>query len=85
MEAASLRFSIYLIAEGLQAHRDSTGSLPATLKEIGLDDEGIEYLSDGSTYRLVAVADSTSIVYQEGSKRVHYASAYKVLEGGAVQ
>jgi myo-inositol-hexaphosphate 3-phosphohydrolase len=85
MEKASVRFSIYLIAEGLQAYRDSTGTLPATLREADLDEEGIEYVTNGSTYRLVALDGSNSIVYVEGDSPKRYGTAFNVLEGGAVR
>jgi hypothetical protein len=85
MEEASLRFSIYLISEGLQAYRDSTGVLPATLKEAHLDDEGIEYRTDGSTYRLIVMEGSHSIVYTEGDAPDRFGAAFHVLEDGAVR
>jgi hypothetical protein len=85
MNEASRRFSIYLIAEGLRAYRDSTGTLPATLEQAGLDEEDIEYVTDGTSYRLVAVGDSTSLVYVEGADPARYGSAFKVLEGSAVR
>jgi hypothetical protein len=85
MEVASVRFSIYLITEGLRAYRDSTGVLPATLEEAGLDEEGIEYITNGTTYRLVAVEGSNSIVYAEGNSSDRYGAAFNVLEGSAVR
>ncbi|MFH1755790.1 MAG: hypothetical protein ABIA59_08825 [Candidatus Latescibacterota bacterium] len=85
MEEASLRFSIYLITEGLHAYRDSTGTLPATLAEAHLDEEGIEYRSNGSTYRLVVTEGSRSMVYVEGDALDRYGAAFTILEGGAVR
>jgi hypothetical protein len=85
MEKASLRFSIYLIAEGLRVYHDSTGTFPATLEEAGLDEERLEYITDGQTYRLIAVEDGSSIVYMEGNSTDRYRAAFNVLEGGAEQ
>jgi hypothetical protein len=85
LEEASSRFSIYLIAEGLQAYRDSTGALPATLEEAGLDETGIAYRTDGSTYRLVVTEGSRSMVYVEGEEQDHFGAAFHILEGGAVR
>jgi len=85
MEKASARFSIFLIAQELRAHFDSTGSFPATLEELDLDEEGIEYLTNGTTFRLVVVEGSNSIVYAEGEDSEIFRSSFKVLEEGAVQ
>lgn len=85
MKEASARFSIYLVAEGLQAYKDSTGTFPATLEQAGLDEEGIQYVTDGSSYRLIAVQGSTSLVYVEGTRLDRYEAAFKVLEGSAVR
>jgi hypothetical protein len=85
LEEASRRFSIYLIAEGIQAFRDSTGTLPATLEDIGLDEEGIAYRTNGQTYRIISLEGTKSIIYVEGDDPNHFATAFTVLESGAVQ
>ncbi len=85
MEEASRRFSVYLIAEGIQAYRDSTGALPATLGKIGLDEEGIAYRTDGSTYRLVTLEGPYSIVFVDGENTDQLKSAFAVLERGALR
>jgi hypothetical protein len=85
METASARFSIFLIAQDLRAHFDSTGAFPATLEDLDLDEEGIEYVTNGSTFRLVVVEGSNSIVYTEGKDSDLFRSSFKVLEEGAVQ
>jgi hypothetical protein len=82
---ASSRFDIYIIAQGLQEYRDSTGAFPATLEEADLDEEGIEYVTSGASYRLIAVEDSTSLVYTEGADLSRIEAAFKVLEGSAVR
>ncbi len=85
MESASARFSIFLIAQELRVHFDSKGTFPATLEKLDLDEEGIAYLTNGSTFSLVAVEGSNSIVYVEGEDSEMFRSSFRVLEEGAVQ
>lgn len=82
---ASSRFDIYLVAQGLQAYRDALGTFPATLEEAGLDQEGIEYVTNGTSYRLIAVQDSTSLVFTEGTNLDRLQAAFEVLEGSAAR
>lgn len=85
MEEASRRFSIYLIAEGIHAYRDSTSTLPATLEEIGLDEAGIAYKTNGATYRLITLDGTYSTVFVEGDNTDQLKKAYAVLEESAVR
>ncbi len=53
-EEAGLNFTIYLVAEGIEAYRGSSGALPENLVVLGLDDDGVDYVTVDSGYLLTA-------------------------------
>lgn len=81
-EAASVRFSIYLIAKGLDAYRRTEGRLPRRLEEVGLDVDGISYVVSDSAYVLTGVVGDDSIVYRSPDDLSRFGAALRVLRAG---
>ncbi|MFQ6045450.1 MAG: hypothetical protein ACE5PT_03695 [Gemmatimonadales bacterium] len=81
-EIASMRFTVYLIARGLEAHRRTEGRLPRNLEEAGLDVEGISYAVSDSTYVLTGVVGEDSVVYRSGDDLSSFGAALRILRAG---
>lgn len=80
---AALRFRIYLAAEAVRTFKDSAGTLPADIKDIGLDrDEGLVYAPLDTTYIITGVADEVRLTYRGDQDLGPFAAAYDVLVGG---
>ena len=79
-EASSAQFTMYLIAMSLEAHLDSTGTLPLTLEELNLDEEGVEYSRQGGGYELDAETPAGRIVYRSGDDPAGLARVIHQLE-----
>lgn len=82
-EEAGLNFTIYLVAEGIEAYRGSSGALPENLVVLGLDDEGVDYVVRDSGYVLVATQDTVRVTYRSGDDLTAFANAYELLVGEA--
>jgi hypothetical protein len=80
-EHASAMLTVYLVAQGVEAFRDSTGFLPADLESLDLDEEGLEYTVQGQSYSLQYALDGVSASYRAGESFAPFASAIDVLEG----
>jgi hypothetical protein len=65
-ERASARFHVYLTAVAIDDHRAETGSLPASLNEIGLGDDGVRYSLAGQGYILTAATEAGPVSYRAG-------------------
>jgi hypothetical protein len=55
--------AVYVAAEALFQHQDSTGTLPRSLRAIGLEDVPVRYEPDGREFLLTARARGRSISY----------------------
>jgi hypothetical protein len=80
-EHASAMLTVYLVAQGVEAFRDSTGFLPASLESLDLDEEGLEYTVRGQSYTLGYALDGVSASYRAGEGFAPFVSAIEVLEG----
>jgi len=74
-EAVAARGLIYLIVQGLDDYRDSTGILPPSLEAVGLDEQGIEYRASDTAYILTANVTGGALVYQAGQDHGAYRAA----------
>ena len=80
---AALRFRIYLAAEAVLAFKVSAGTLPADIKDIGLDhDEGLVYAPLDTTYIITGVAGEVRLTYRGDQDLGPFAVAYEELVGG---
>lgn len=78
----ALRFRVYLAAEAVLAYRDSAGTLPMDIKDIGLDkDEGLVYAPLDTTYIITGVAGEIRVTYRGDQDLAPFAAAYDVLVG----
>jgi hypothetical protein len=75
----SLRGTIYTAALAVDAERAATGSYPATLEDIGMDEEGLSYQSDSNGYRLTATDEGVEVVYRSGEDLQPYRAAFNAL------
>lgn len=79
---AGLRFRMYLAAEAVRAYRDSAKVLPATLADLGLDeDEGLVYAPSGDTFIITGVDGSVRLTYRGDQDPAPFAAAYDVFAG----
>ena len=76
---ASLRFRIYLAAQGVKAFRDSAGYLPPDLPTIGIFEDRIAYVPDGTLYAIVGSEGGLQLTYRSGEDLQPYAAAYQRL------
>lgn len=79
---ASTRFRIYLLAQDIEAYRDSTGRLPVGLDVLGQGQDGVTYVTEGSAYYLTAFVGTERIRYRSGDDLAPFASAYELLLPG---
>ena len=77
--AASLRFKIYLAVQGIHAYRDSAGTLPRSLQQIHMADDGLAYVRSDTSYVIVGTAGDTHVTYRKGDDLKPYASASQSL------
>jgi hypothetical protein len=76
---ASVRFSIYLTAQELNAYQDSVGSLPPSLTVVGMEDDGIVYSRGETGYVLTARVGDRVLQYRQGDSWASFAAAYDLL------
>jgi hypothetical protein len=79
---ASVRYRIYLATRVVEAYRDSAGRFPATLKIVGIDDDGLVYVPSTSTYTILAESGGRRIAYRLGDDLTPFAAAYGALARG---
>jgi hypothetical protein len=81
-EDANARFTIFLVAEAVHAYRDSTGTLPASLLQLGVDQDNCIYWTDGDVYTLTMILGDREITYQGGESLLPFATAFdRVIPG----
>ena len=80
-ELAFGRFAIFLAAVAVEAYRDSTGTLPASLSALGVDEQGLSYRSDGMTYALTVELAGEILSYSDGEDLTPYGEAFDELRG----
>ena len=76
---ASLEFTLYATVAGLEAHRERTGSLPATLEEAGLDHPSLRYEVGPNGYRIDASDGTHALTFNEGDDLEPFASGAETL------
>ena len=76
---ASLRFKIYLAVQGIRAFRDSAGTLPQSLAQIHMADDGLAYVRADTSYVIVGTAGDTHVTYRHGDDITPYAGAAQAL------
>jgi hypothetical protein len=84
-EAASAGLTVYLVAQGLEAYRDSTGFLPTDLESLDLDEEGLRYTVQDPGYVLQYQEEGLTVSYRSGESLTPLIAAYDVLERGGGQ
>lgn len=77
--AASLRFKVYIAVQGVRAFRDSAGTLPVSLQQIRMADEGLAYVRSDTTYVIVGSAGAVHITYRSGDDLKPYGGAAHTL------
>jgi hypothetical protein len=75
-ERSAARFYVYLTANAVDAHEARTGSLPASLAEIGLGDDGVDYSIAGRTYVLSASTRAGPVSYRAGDDLQPFANEW---------
>jgi hypothetical protein len=78
--AASLRFKIYIAVQGIRAFRDSAGTLPQSLQQIRMADEGLAYVRSDTTYVIVGSAGAVHLTYRSIDDLTPYRGAAHALE-----
>jgi hypothetical protein len=81
-ELATARFTLYLVAQELEAHRREHGALPATLDAINADEERITYARRGPEYTLTAQVAGQTLTYRSGADPLPFWSAAEELPQG---
>ncbi len=83
-EAAATRFSIYLVAQEIEAYRREHGVLPPSLEEINADIEGVTFAPVDTGYVLSGTVAGETITYRSGADLTPFWTAYDALpQGGA--
>jgi len=78
-QEAAASLSIYLTVHELQLHKDSTGTFPATLAELALDDENLQYIRSGDGYSLTATWNGGVVAFRSGDDLTPFAEALDVF------
>jgi hypothetical protein len=81
-EAAATRFSIYLVAQEIEAYRREHGVLPPSLEDFNADIEGITFTPVDTGYVLSGTVAGETITYRSGSDLTPFWSAYDALPQG---
>lgn len=81
-EQASAALTVYLVAQGIEAYRDSTGSLPVDLESLDLDEEGLTYSVQDAGYVLQYDEDGVVVSYRSGESYAPLIASYEMLEAG---
>ena len=75
------RLTVILTAQAVENYRDSTGTYPANLEMIGMDDDGLEYATDAGSYSLRLVLPTDTVTYRPGEDIAPFAAAVAPLFG----
>jgi len=75
-QEAAAKTTLFLVAQGLQVHLDSAGSLPATLEEIDLDEEDLTYQRNYDSYTLTVEANGRVFTFRSGDDLSGFAAAF---------
>lgn len=81
-ELVTARFTMYLVAQELDAYRRQHGALPPTLDAINADEEPIRYAMDGLDYVLTADVAGQRLTYRSGADPLPFWSAGEELPQG---
>jgi hypothetical protein len=80
--AAATRFSIYLVAQEVEAYRREHGMLPSSLEAINADIEGVTFEPVDTGYVLSGTVAGETITYRSGADLTPFWSAYDALPQG---
>ena len=81
-EEASARLTVYLVAQSIQAYRNSARTLPHSLVALGVDGPGITYAPTDTAYTLTVEIGATRLTYRSGESLESYRAAAAMLAGG---
>jgi hypothetical protein len=74
-----LEASIYLAAKTIDAEIEDHGTLPSSLDELGIDDEGLTYRANGSGYELEVRNGEHAVSYRSGQDLSRFEAAFRAL------
>lgn len=84
-ELVTARFTLYLVAQELEAYRREHGDLPASLEAIDADEERITYARRGAEFTLTAEVAGDTITYRTGADlRPFWQAAEQLPQGGGI-
>jgi hypothetical protein len=83
-EEAALQASIFLAQQSIEAELAETGDFPASLEEVGADEEGLSYVVTGEVYTLTAQGNHHAINFQRGDDLTPFEAAFRALLAGEV-
>jgi hypothetical protein len=84
-ERMAAEWSIYMIIDGVETFRESTGHLPVSIEAIGLDDESVTYNVLGKIYSLTTTVGDREITYHDGDDVEPFMESYDALMAGSIQ
>jgi len=84
-EAVSLRASLFLAQQAVEEAWEETGSFPASLVEVGADEEGLSYVPAGSGYTITAVGLYHEVGFRRGDDLAPLEAAFQALLSGEVR
>jgi hypothetical protein len=80
-QTGNARFSIYLVAQSIEAYRLRSGSIPPDLAMVHAGDLGVGYVVTGDTYVLRATTPDGDLEYRSGMNLDDFGSGRNVLFG----
>ncbi len=84
-EAVALQATVYLAIQAIEGEVEETGTLPASLEEVGADEEGLVYTLSGDGYTLSATGEHGSVEYRSGDPETPFQAAFQRLLAGEVR
>ncbi len=79
-----IRTAMYMQAQRIDAYVLSSGSLPATIEEMGTSPyEGVDYIPRGRTYQLVATVGEVTVLYDSAEPDASFQQAALVAMTGS--
>lgn len=84
-ELEAVQWSIYMIVDGIETFRESTGQLPISLEALGLDDDFITYTVLGNIYSLTTKIGDRELVYHDGDDLDPFMNSYNKLMAGEIR
>ncbi len=85
MEEAYLETAIYLTALTLDAEFEATGAYPASLEEVGMDEEGLSYVRENGSYTLVARGSGVELRYRSAEELAPFKEAFEGRQAGEMR